>query len=93
VYNYTIMSSEKERQKIEEELKDFTSRNFESPGNCRNPEQINFYVNELRSKIVDYEARFNYVPEWVYTMLAQYDVTQKHLPPLKLNKVNSKQVL
>jgi hypothetical protein len=65
-----------ERKKIEMELKVFTSRNFEKPSNCKNPEQIRFYVRELCDKIQELEHRFNYVPNWAYALLAQYNTVQ-----------------
>jgi hypothetical protein len=75
VYNYTIMS-DFERKKIELELKTFTSRNFEKPSECRNLDQIRFYVRELCLKIEELEARFHYVPQWAYSLLAQYNSRQ-----------------
>jgi hypothetical protein len=68
--------TEYERKKIEMELKIFTSRNFEKPANCKNPEQIRFYVRELCNKIQELEHRFNYVPNWAYALLAQYNTVQ-----------------
>lgn len=68
-----------EQKQIDTELKKFTSRNFESPGNCRNLDQIRFYVKELCGKIEEYEKRFNYVPNWAYALLAQYNSAQNAL--------------
>lgn len=68
--------SEFERNKIELELKSFTSRNFEKPSDCKNAEQIRFYVKELCNKIQEFEGRFNYVPNWAYSLLAQYNAKQ-----------------
>jgi hypothetical protein len=68
--------SEFERNKIELELRSFTSRNFERPSDCRNPEQIRFYVSELCAKIQELESRFKYVPNWAYSLLAQYNARQ-----------------
>lgn len=68
--------SEFERNKIELELKSFTSRNFEKPSDCKNAEQIRFYVKELCNKIQEFEGRFNYVPNWAYSLLAQYNARQ-----------------
>jgi hypothetical protein len=65
-----------ERKKIETELKAFTSRNFIKPSECRNLEQIRFYVRELCLKIEELEASFNYVPGYAYTLLAQYNSRQ-----------------
>ena len=65
-----------ERKKIEMDLKVFTSRNFERPADCRNAEQIRFYVRELCLKIQELESRFNYVPNWAYVLLDQYNSRQ-----------------
>ncbi|MFN8343131.1 MAG: hypothetical protein U0V64_15825 [Cyclobacteriaceae bacterium] len=71
--------SDFERRKLELELKNFTSRNFVRPSDCRNVEQIRFYVKELCDKIQEYESRFSYVPDWAYAMLAQYNSRQNSL--------------
>lgn len=68
-----------QRQKLEMELRYFTSRNFEKPSDCRNLDQIRFYVQELCSKIEEYQSRFNYVPNWAYGLLAQYNAKQNHM--------------
>jgi hypothetical protein len=78
VYNYTYMTAY-ERKKLEIELRDFTARNFEKPGQCRNTEQIRFYVKELCARIEDYQERFSYVPDWAYGLLAQYNARQNAL--------------
>ncbi len=65
-----------EKQQLEMELRCFTSRNFEKPSECRNLEQIRYYVQELCDKIRDNERRFNYVPAWAYALLAQYNARQ-----------------
>lgn len=62
-----------EKAKLDVALKDFTIRNFEKPNECRNLEQIRYYVRELCLKIEEYETKFNYVPEWAYSLLAQYN--------------------
>ena len=68
-----------ERKKIEMELRSFTSKNFEKPSECRNLEQIRFYVRELCIKIEELEDRFKYVPNWAYALLAQYNDKQNTL--------------
>ncbi len=65
-----------EKRKLEIELRNFTTRNFERPSDCRNLDQIRFYVKELCEKIDYYERRFNYVPAWAYSLLAQYNMAQ-----------------
>lgn len=65
-----------ERKKLEMEFRSFTSRNFEKPADCRNADQVRFYVRELCDKIEEYNMRFNYVPGWAYSLLAQYNARQ-----------------
>lgn len=71
--------SDFEQKKVEMELRSFTSRNFEKPTNCKNAEQIRYYVAELCKKIDALERQFSYVPEWAYTLLAQYNAAQNSL--------------
>ncbi|HYC85251.1 MAG TPA: hypothetical protein VEB86_08520 [Chryseosolibacter sp.] len=71
--------SDFERKKIDIELSQFASKNFERPASCKNLEQIRYYVNELCSVIRLYEAKFNYVPASAYTLLAQYNAKQNSL--------------
>lgn len=76
-----------ERKKIEMELRAFTSRNFERPSECRNLEQIRFYVRELCLKIDALEDQFKYVPSWAYTLLAQYNAKQNTLLTVEFRNV------
>ena len=76
IHNYM---TDYEQQKIEMELRVFTSRNFERPSECRNLEQIRFYVRELCLKIEELEDQFKYVPNWAYSLLAQYNAKQNTL--------------
>ncbi len=69
--------SEFERKKIEMELRAFINKNFEKPGECRNPEQVRFYIRELCTRIEELKNRFDYVPESAYALLAQYTARQK----------------
>ncbi len=71
--------SQFEQSQIDTDLKKFTERNFEIPGKCKNADQIRFYVRELCLKIEEYEARFNYVPNWAYSLLAQYNQVQNEM--------------
>ena len=71
--------SQFELKKIENDLRKFTDRNFESPSKCRNLDQIRFYVKELCAKIDEYQLRFNYVPQWAYVLLAQYNQEQNKM--------------
>jgi hypothetical protein len=71
--------SEFEKKQLELDLKTFTTRNFVRPSDCRDITQIQFYVRELCLKIEEYESRFNYVPQWAYSLLAQYNLVQNKL--------------
>lgn len=71
--------SDYEKKRLDADFKKFTNQNFETPSNCRNIDQIRFYVKELCGKIDEYEKRFSYVPGWAYTLLAQYNLEQNKL--------------
>jgi len=71
--------SQFEQRKIEDSLRAFTSKNFERPADCKNLEQIRFYVRELCLKIEELESKFSYVPQWAYMLLAQYNARQNAL--------------
>jgi hypothetical protein len=71
--------SDFEKKKLELELKNFTNMNFEHPADCRNLDQIRYYVRELCTKIEEYERRFNYVPTWAYVLLSQYNMVHNSL--------------
>ena len=68
-----------EMKRLEMELKQFTINNFEKPMQCRNLEQVRFYIKELCAKIEELEMKFNYVPEFAYALLAQYNARQNNL--------------
>lgn len=67
------------KKKIESDVKSFASRNFVRPGECRNLEQIRFYVKELCLLIEDLETKFDYVPADAYNLLAQYNMRQNDI--------------
>lgn len=71
--------SEFEKRHLEQELKKFASRNFVRPSECRNLDQIRFYIRELCDKIEDYKRRFNYVPGQAYQLLSQYNSRQNSM--------------
>lgn len=71
--------SEFEKKHLETELKNFTTRNFVRPSECRNLDQIRFYIRELCLRIEDYKKRFNYVPGVAYALLSQYNSRQNTL--------------
>lgn len=69
----------KARPSVEAELRHFTSQNFVQPSECRNLDQIRFYITELCAKIQDLERAGQYVPTWVYKLLSQYNARQNAL--------------
>jgi hypothetical protein len=71
--------SEYEKIKVETELRNFASKNFVKPGDCRNIDQIRFYISELCSKIEEYDRKFNYVPQSIYSLLANYNRVQSNM--------------
>lgn len=71
--------SDREKKQIDRQLRIFVSRHFDKPSNCRDLEQIQFYVKELSEKISDYKSRFNYVPEYAYTLLSDYNASQNKI--------------
>ena len=75
-----------EKHEIELHLRSFTIRNFERPADCRNLEQVRFYVRELCLKIEELEIKFSYVPQWAYTLLAQYNAKQNTMLHLEFNR-------
>lgn len=78
--------SQYELKQLDAALRNFTSKNFESPSNCRNIDQIRFYVRELCLKIEEYENRFNFVPSWAYALLAQYNLMQNRMIEMEFSK-------
>lgn len=68
-----------ERQRIDQELRDFAARNFKSPNKCNDLNQLRFYVGELSMKIEDLKHRFNYVPHTAYSLLAEYNAKQNRI--------------
>jgi hypothetical protein len=78
VYKYTGMTV-KSALAVENELREFTSRNFMRPSECRNLGQIRFYIRELGEKIQELELAGHYVPTWVYQLLSQYNARENAL--------------
>ena len=68
-----------DRKKVDTELQKFALRNFEKPADCKDLEQIRFYVRELCMKIEELERRFEYVPSSAYSLLAQYNSQQNSI--------------
>lgn len=67
------------KRKIETDVRTFATKNFVRPAECRNLEQIRFYVKELCLLIEELETKFDYVPNNAYTLLAQYNMKQNDM--------------
>ncbi len=68
-----------EQKKIDLEFARFVNVHFDKPRNCRNLDQIRFYVNELSGKIKDFKKNFNYVPDQAYELLSRYNEIQNSM--------------
>ncbi len=68
-----------EQKKLDLEFERFVSQHFDKPRNCRNLDQIRFYVNELSGKIKELKQNFNYVPDQAYTLLSKYNELQNSM--------------
>lgn len=66
-------------RKIDQDFIVFAKRHYEKPKNCKNLDQTRFYIDELRSKIEEMKAAWNYVPEYAYTLLSEYNGIQNKI--------------
>lgn len=57
----------------------FTLSEFKKPSDCKDLEQIRFYVRQLCLKIEELEKQFGEVPPSAYSLLAQYNSKQNSL--------------
>lgn len=57
----------------------FTLSDFKKPSDCKDLEQIRFYVRQLCLKIEELEKQFGQVPPSAYSLLAQYNSRQNFL--------------
>lgn len=71
--NNALLMTVYAQNKIDSELRSFTSMHFVKPSECRDLDQVRFYARELGAKLEELESRFNYVPHWAYILLAQYN--------------------
>lgn len=71
--------SEFEKRRLTREFELFASKNFEKPRNCKNLDQIRFYIDEVSQKVNEFKERFNYVPDSAYSLLAQYNSIQNSI--------------
>jgi hypothetical protein len=70
--------SDFERKKQELEFKSFATKNFVKPSECKNLEQVRFYLQELISRM-EHMRSTGFIPEHAYALLAQYNAAQNRL--------------
>ena len=75
---YTIMTRF-EQKKLDVEFNKFAKMNFDKPQKCKSIGQIRYYINELSTKIKEFKASSNYVPNSAHTLLSQYNAAQNRL--------------
>lgn len=64
-----------QKRLIEAEFRQFTGRHFVKPKDCKNHQQVSYYIHELCIRIE--ELRQNeYVPDFAYQLLAEYQARQ-----------------
>ena len=68
-----------ERKKLEFDFFGFVKKNFVKPRQCKNIEQILFYIKELTEKIEHMKHQHNYVPESAYKLLSDYNRLQNQM--------------
>jgi hypothetical protein len=68
-----------QQKRIEMEWKEFVHSNFEKPSACRNLEQIRYYIREITLRMEAEKKRHDYVPDWAYAILAQYNDVQNKI--------------
>ncbi len=71
--------SNRDKKHLEKQLREFTGRNFVQPSECRNLDQIRFYIQELCLQIEEYRKRFDFVPGIAYALLSQYNSRQNSM--------------
>ena len=74
-----IHMSDYEKKQLERAFRKYTNQHLEKPSRCKNLVQIQFFINELSTKISDYKQRFNYVPDHAYMLLSDYNTSQNKL--------------
>lgn len=68
-----------QKRKIEQDFLVFARSNFEKPSECRNLEQIQFYIQEIGDYMEDMKNTYNYIPDSVYSLLKQYHTLQNKM--------------
>ena len=70
---------EHDRNTLEKEFKNFTHKNFETPEQCRDLNQVEFYIRELKAKMKEFKQQFNFIPKFAYHLLWEYTSLQNEM--------------
>ena len=76
-----------EKKKLQFEFARFAKMNFEKPCNCKDVQQVGYYIQELSAKIEELQDQWGYVPDMAYTLLDQYN--QLHRKMVYAGFINS----
>lgn len=68
-----------EKKRLEFDFFGFVKKNFVKPQQCKNIEELQFYVKELSDKIEQMKGRYDYVPEAAYKLLSEYNRLQNKM--------------
>jgi len=80
--------SDYEIEQLEIDFNKFTIRHFDEPSECRNIEQVQFYIQGLSIKIEEFKSRFKFVPDNAYVLLNEYNASQSKLVFRKFRQTN-----
>ena len=68
-----------EKKKRAFEFNKFVKMHFEKPSNCKDAQQVGYYIQELSAKIEELKDAWGYVPDEAYRLLHQYSQLHRKL--------------
>ncbi|MEM6524558.1 MAG: hypothetical protein AAGF85_08820 [Bacteroidota bacterium] len=68
-----------EKKKLEFDFFGFIKKNFVKPRQCKNIDELRFYIKELSDKIEEMKMNHGYVPDSAYQLLADYNRLQNKI--------------
>ena len=68
-----------EKKKLEFDFLVFFKKNFVKPRQCKNIDELQFYIKELSDKIEEMKGKFNHVPDVAYQLLTEYNQLQNKI--------------
>ncbi|MEM7107396.1 MAG: hypothetical protein AAF519_04150 [Bacteroidota bacterium] len=68
-----------EKKRLEFDFFGFIKKNFAKPRQCKNIDELRFYIKELADKIEDMKVSQGYVPNSAYQLLAEYNRIQNKI--------------